>query len=136
MKPGKFEASRWLVDCMGRTMRNFGADDARLWSPWVREAKHRQHLIAIAELVETRKLSSRMSKRMTTSSTRRCGRVETSTTAEAGGRNCGSCPDHFPEASLSTVQLFNCNVLIYSSCAMKMTNLDVKLTDDEMRETI
>ena len=28
---------------------------------WVREAKHRQHLIAIAELVETRKLSSWMS---------------------------------------------------------------------------
>ena len=22
--------------------------------------------------------------------------------------NCGSCPDHFPEASLSTVQFFNC----------------------------
>ena len=49
---------------------------------WVREAKHWQHLIAIAELVETRKLSSWMSKRMTRSSTRRCGRVETSATAQ------------------------------------------------------
>ena len=62
---------------------------------WVRDAKHLQHLISIEKLVETRKLSCWMSKRMTTSSTRRCGRVETSATAqrdwstsrEAGGRN-------------------------------------------------
>ena len=65
----------------GRTMRNLESM-MRECGARVREAKHRQHLIAIAELVETRKLSSWMSKRMTTSSTRRCGRVETSATAQ------------------------------------------------------
>ena len=91
-------------------------------------------LIAIAELVETRKLSSWMSKQITTSSTRRCGPIETSTTAQR--ELCGSCPDHFPEVSLSTLQLFNCDILISSCCATKMTKLDEKFTDDEMRETI
>ena len=37
---------------------------------------------------------------------------------------------------LSTVQLLNCNILIYSSCAMKMTNFDDKLIDEEVNETI
>ena len=36
----------------------------------------------------------------------------------------------------STVQLFNCNILISSSCAMKMTNLDEKYIDEEVNETI
>ena len=58
-----------------------------------------------------------------------------STAREAGGRNCGSCPDHFPEAYLGTVQLFNCDILISSCCVTKMTNLDEKFTDEEVNET-
>ena len=37
---------------------------------------------------------------------------------------------------LSTVQLFNCDILFSSCCATRMTNLDEKLTGDGMRETI
>ena len=33
VKSGKFEASRWLVDCKSETDgAQFGADDARVWS--------------------------------------------------------------------------------------------------------
>ena len=41
----------------------------------------------------------------------------------------------FPEAYLSTVQLFNCDILISSCCVTKMTNLDEKFTDEEVNET-
>ena len=51
-----------------------------------------------------RKLSCWMStRRMTISTMRRCGRVETSATAQRDPvheklvENCGSCPDHSPE---------------------------------------
>ena len=50
---------------------------------WVQEAKHRQHPDCDCRTCgNTKKTSRWMSKRMTTSSTRRCGRVETSATAQ------------------------------------------------------
>ena len=70
-----------MMNVFDGQMRNFGANDARVWSLITRSETPSTSLIAIAELVETRKLSCWMSNRMRTSMSR-CGRVETSATAQ------------------------------------------------------
>ena len=64
-------------------------DDAQLWSQrcasvelGYEKRNTGNSLIEFTELVETRKLSCWMSKKVTTSTMRRCGRVETSATAQ------------------------------------------------------